>query len=110
MTMQAEQVVELFDAFAREGFRTWASGGWAVDALVGRETRPHRDLDIAVDAAQLSDLMQFLSGQTFEVSVDWLPVRAEMTAADGRRLDLHPIVFVTDGSGRQEELGDEWFY
>ncbi|WP_411721535.1 nucleotidyltransferase domain-containing protein [Mycetocola sp.] len=25
-------------------------GGWAVDAVVGRQTRPHQNLDLAVDA------------------------------------------------------------
>lgn len=28
------------------GLRTWVAGGWGVDALVGRETRMHRDLDV----------------------------------------------------------------
>src|SRR5438477_4113231 len=33
------------------GCRFWLEGGWGVDALVGRQTRPHRDLDIDVDGA-----------------------------------------------------------
>ena len=107
--MQAKQVAEIFSDFDRAGFRIWAAGGWAVDALVGYETRVHDDLDLAVDAAQLHEIMAFLSDRGFVVTVDWLPVRAELTAQDGRRIDLHPVTFADDGSGRQEGLGDEFF-
>ena len=34
----------------RAGFdRVWIAGGWGVDALVGRQTRIHSDLELAVD-------------------------------------------------------------
>jgi lincosamide nucleotidyltransferase A/C/D/E len=32
------------------GCSVWVAGGWGVDALVGRQTRLHRDLDLALDA------------------------------------------------------------
>jgi lincosamide nucleotidyltransferase A/C/D/E len=31
----------------------WLNGGWGVDALLGRQTRPHLDLDVIVDATTL---------------------------------------------------------
>jgi lincosamide nucleotidyltransferase A/C/D/E len=34
----------------QEGVRAWLDGGWAVDALLGRQTRLHSDLDLAVVA------------------------------------------------------------
>jgi polyisoprenoid-binding protein YceI len=40
----------VLDALHRVGCRFWVEGGWGVDALVGRQTRPHRDLDIDIDA------------------------------------------------------------
>lgn len=34
----------------------------------------------------------------------WLPSRAELTAADGRRVDLHPVRFGPGGDGVQAGL------
>ncbi|MDU0347389.1 hypothetical protein RWX45_00885 [Actinomyces sp. MRS3W] len=33
------------------------NGGWAVDALVGKQTREHGDLDVFVDATAIPDLL-----------------------------------------------------
>jgi len=42
------EVHELLDALAAVGVRPHVSGGWGVDALLGRQTRRHADLDIVV--------------------------------------------------------------
>ena len=42
------------------GIRYWLDGGWGVDALVGRQTREHRDVDIDFDAACTEKLRQKL--------------------------------------------------
>ncbi|MGY0006187.1 nucleotidyltransferase domain-containing protein [Micromonospora sp. I033] len=67
-------------------------------------TRPHGDLDLAVDAAQQAELPALLGRLGFTTPVDWLPVRAELTAPDGRTVDLHPVAFRPDGSGAQAGL------
>lgn len=94
----------LLDEFAAHRLRVWVAGGWAVDAVTGRQTRPHGDLDLAVDAAQQSDLLGLLDRLGFVTTVDWLPVRAELTAPDGRKVDVHPVAFRPDGSGVQAGL------
>lgn len=43
-------MLDVLDALDRAGVSHWVAGGWGVDVLVGIETRPHRDLDLAVDA------------------------------------------------------------
>lgn len=57
------------DALARAssamaGFerRWWTAGGWAVDCFVGKRTRPHPDLDIAVLHRDQAVLFQHLWG------------------------------------------------
>jgi lincosamide nucleotidyltransferase A/C/D/E len=47
--VRAESVLEVLSALS--ACRVWAAGGWGVDALVGHQTRDHRDLDLALDAA-----------------------------------------------------------
>ena len=42
----ADAAVYLLDALEGEGIEVWVAGGWGIDALVGRQTRQHRDLDL----------------------------------------------------------------
>ena len=46
--MTAERVLELLELFESEGIEVWLDGGWGVDALIGRQSRPHDDLDLVV--------------------------------------------------------------
>lgn len=107
--MRAEDATELVAGLVASGFRIWIAGGWAVDAIVGRTTRPHGDLDLAVDADQLEELLEELGRRGFGTTVDWLPSRVEVAAPDGRRVDIHPVAFDADGSGVQTGLDGEQF-
>jgi lincosamide nucleotidyltransferase A/C/D/E len=100
------EVTDLLAACSRRGIRVWVAGGWAVDAVVGHQTRPHDDLDLAVDAAQLGEIFALLGDHGFSVTVDQLPSRAELTAGSGSRVDLHPVQFAADGSGVQAGLAE----
>jgi lincosamide nucleotidyltransferase A/C/D/E len=44
------EALALLDALSVAGVRPHVSGGWGVDALLGRQTRRHSDLDIVVRA------------------------------------------------------------
>jgi lincosamide nucleotidyltransferase A/C/D/E len=84
------------------------NGGWAVDALVGHQTRPHRDLDLFVDAAAVDDILGWLTARGYAAETDWLPARLELRCGP-LRVDLHPMVLDSDGNGVQRGLGDEVF-
>jgi lincosamide nucleotidyltransferase A/C/D/E len=49
-------LVDLLQLFESAGIEVWLDGGWAVDALLGAQTRPHKDVDIIL---RLADLPQF---------------------------------------------------
>jgi lincosamide nucleotidyltransferase A/C/D/E len=49
MGIDVADVLAVLDALAHAGCRAWVGGGWGVDALVGRPTRSHRDLDLAIE-------------------------------------------------------------
>jgi lincosamide nucleotidyltransferase A/C/D/E len=99
--MPAGEVHRVLDALAAAGCRTWIAGGWGVDALVGRQTRPHRDLDLLVEAACLDRALEALAPLGYVVETDWLPIRVEVAAPGPRWVDLHPVVFGDDGHGVQ---------
>ncbi|MGZ4382041.1 MAG: nucleotidyltransferase domain-containing protein, partial [Gaiellaceae bacterium] len=44
--MRATDVLEVLAALGEAGVRASLEGGWGVDALVGRQTREHEDLDL----------------------------------------------------------------
>jgi lincosamide nucleotidyltransferase A/C/D/E len=103
MPTTAADVVEIVSALSAAGVEARLSGGWGIDALVGRQTRAHRDLDLAVDAEQLSVAKEALVGLGFVVSTDWLPVRVELSQG-GRHIDVHPLNYRPDGSAWQAGL------
>jgi lincosamide nucleotidyltransferase A/C/D/E len=58
--MTLAQVLTVLDAVRRVGCRYWLEGGRGVDALAGRQTRPHRDLDLDIDGAFEADVLAAL--------------------------------------------------
>ncbi|MFC0541202.1 nucleotidyltransferase domain-containing protein [Kutzneria chonburiensis] len=85
------------------GFDVWIAGGWGIDALLGEQTREHRDLDLLHRREQETAVVAALTEAGFGETVDWRPVRFVM-ADDHKEIDLHPLVFDKDGSAVQESL------
>jgi lincosamide nucleotidyltransferase A/C/D/E len=50
--MSAQEVAEVCRGLEAHGVTHWVCGGWGVDALAGRQTRRHGDLDVIVDRAE----------------------------------------------------------
>jgi lincosamide nucleotidyltransferase A/C/D/E len=107
--VETDQVHAVLAALDAAGCPCWISGGWGVDALVGRQTRAHRDLDLAVDAGREAAAMRALEALGYTVETDWRPVRVEVVGPGDGRVDLHPVVFGSDGNGRQAGLDGAWF-
>jgi lincosamide nucleotidyltransferase A/C/D/E len=103
-SMRVKDVIEVHDALDDACVRHWVGGGWGVVALAGRQTRRHRDLDLAVDAADLDCCLTTLRELGYVTETDWLPVRIELRASGERWVDVHPVVFDDRGHGRQAGL------
>ncbi|MBY0422543.1 MAG: hypothetical protein K2Q06_09575 [Parvularculaceae bacterium] len=92
--MRSEDVVDLYQELTRNGVALWIDSGWAVDAAVGRQTRAHADLDIAVESKFVSQLRQILAQRGYREStsvnaIDWNFILADH---EGRRIDVHVVV------------------
>jgi len=46
--MTEADVIEILGWLADAGVAVWLDGGWGVDALIGEQTREHKDLDLIV--------------------------------------------------------------
>jgi lincosamide nucleotidyltransferase A/C/D/E len=110
MPMAADDVVDVLDRLGAAGVDASIAGGWAVDALLGRTTREHGDLDLAVDARDIDPAIEALEAAGFRIEVDERPARLGL--GDGRRaIDLHPVRWDADGTGRQSTgTGDDFVY
>lgn len=105
--MTVELLDEFLDACDRAGVPVWIGGGWGVDALVGKQTRPHRDLDIMYPIEHDADLRDLLNGLGYVPETDWWPARVEF--AGKSYVDVHPLRFAEDGSAVQSGLGGAEF-
>lgn len=102
--MRADEVHTVLDTLNAAGCPAWIGGGWGVDALVGHQTRPHRDLDLALAADREAAALAALSKLGYVIETDWRPVRVEIVAAGRGRVDLHPVAFDEAGDGHQAGL------
>jgi hypothetical protein len=48
--MRSDHVLAVLAELEAAGVAAWIDGGWGIDALLGRQTRPHDDLDLVVAA------------------------------------------------------------
>ena len=107
--VDAAEVIQVLEALDGAGVRHWVGGGWGVAALAGRQTRPHRDLDLNIDVADLDRCLAALSALGYAAETDWLPSRIELGAPGERWVDVHPVAFDADGTGRQPDLDGGFF-
>ncbi len=109
--MPSTRVLEVLDALKVSAMETWVDGGWGIDALIGRQTRPHADLDLVVALQDVERVLAALGGLGFTVAVDERPTRLELYDGDGRKIGLHTVTFRPDGSGVQVlQDGTEFVY
>jgi len=109
-TTEVDEVLTVLATLAEAGCRTWVAGGWGVDALVGRQTRAHRDLDLALDATGLDAALARLAALGYLAQTDWLPVRLELHRPGHGWVDVHPVVFDATGAGIQAGLEGTAFH
>ena len=93
--MTAADVVEIYSALDAAGIGLWIDGGWAVDALLGRQTRFHADLDIAIQSKDLAALRSVLGSRGYSEGGSEAPNPWNVVLSDGagRTVDVHAFVF-----------------
>ncbi len=99
--MKKSDVTRLLQFFEAIDILVWIDGGWGVDALLGKQTRDHSDLDIVVQKKDLPKLTQALKERGYsnvqrdDASV-WNFVLGDI---DGSLIDFHVIEIDENGDG-----------
>jgi len=86
-----DEVLGFYNWLKENGIAVWIDGGWGVDALLGKQTREHADLDIAVcrkDNAMLRRLLEN-SGYKEEMRSDSSEFMYVMKNEAGSSVDIH---------------------
>jgi lincosamide nucleotidyltransferase A/C/D/E len=106
MTMAAGATLDVLDALDAAGVFAVVDGGWGIDALVGRQRRPHDDLDLIATEASLDAIRAALRPLGFDVSQSSRG-QATVTACDGRVVDLH---LLDDAGVQHGPDGEQWHH
>ena len=78
--------------------------------MVGRQTRPHRDLDLLIPLRQTLRAFESLTSSGFRLETDWFPTRFEVVDQHGVVVDVHPIRLESDGTARLELPDGGWWH
>lgn len=109
--MDATDVVTVVKTVAGAGVTCWLDGGWAVDAVVGRQTRVHEDLDLVIAREDVEAAMNALQTIGYAMDEDLRPCSFTMCAVGRRKVDIHPVTWAPDGGGVQAQPNQTtWTY
>lgn len=109
--MDSQTLLAVIGLLESDGIDVWLDGGWGVDALLGRQTREHDDLDLVVELDHASRISDLLDGLGYLQVAGAPPKSFVMIDARGRQFDVHPVTFDAEGGGvYQMDDGNEWVY
>jgi lincosamide nucleotidyltransferase A/C/D/E len=110
--MNIEQLLQLSMLFEEAGLDFWIDGGWGVDVLLGKQTRPHSDLDLAVKFDDMPAFQTILeragysrADRPYDPYWNWVIVHPT-----GISIDLHGFVLDAEGNGILADPADQSMY
>ncbi len=109
--MDAARVVDLLAQLRAADISVWLDGGWGIDALLERQTRPHDDLDLVAHLDDTARIQRVLGAHGYELSAGGAPFSYELVDELGHQVDVHPVSFGQAGEGRYRMAdGSDWIY
>lgn len=99
--MTSDAVVDLYQAMQKQGVTLWIDGGWGVDALLEKQTRPHGDVDLVVQKKDLDKLDSYLkkNGYFNITRDDDSPYNYVLGNKQAQFVDIHVIELDENGNG-----------
>lgn len=98
--ISATDVVNIIRLFKQHSIEIVIDGGWGVDALLGKQTRLHTDLDIAVEHKFVPKIREILEARGY-VDIprnDTRDCNFVLGDEQGRQIDIHSYTFDEAGN------------
>ena len=97
--MSGDVVVQLMQLFEQNSIDVVVDGGWGVDALLGKQTRSHKDVDIALQHKDVPKLRALLEAHGYKdvPRDDTRDCNFVMGDDQGHEVDVHSYTFDAHG-------------
>ena len=99
--VSAQDAVRIIKQLSAAGIGVWVCGGWGVDALLGRATRTHKDLDILVLLDDIVRARELLERDGYSLKELW---SENLRAVDSRGVETDTGFVLEDAAGREIDL------
>jgi lincosamide nucleotidyltransferase A/C/D/E len=100
-----QDAIRLYQDLVAQEIQVWIVGGWGIDALLGEQTRLHKDLDIIMLVDDVVRMREYLACDGYHLEMLWSENRWDVDA-DGVEV---PTAFVLqDANGRQVDAHAMW--
>jgi lincosamide nucleotidyltransferase A/C/D/E len=96
--MTSADVVSLYTELENSGINIWVDGGWGVDALLGGQTRFHKDLDIAIQQKDVPKFRELLQAQGYKQIKEDSKWNFVLGDGNGHEVDVHSFIFDDQGN------------
>jgi lincosamide nucleotidyltransferase A/C/D/E len=110
--MSSVDALEIYGALERIRVEIWVDGGWGVDALLGKQTRIHKDLDIAIQEKDVPKLLELLGSRGYrDIKLEEArPHNFVLGDTRNHQIDVHVIVLDEKGDGIYGPVEDGRMY
>ena len=96
--MTSTDVIDLYLKLENLGIKVWIDGGWGVDALLGKQLRPHQDLDVAVEWKDVANLRKLLEAEEYKQVKEDSKWNFVLGDHSGHEIDVHAFVYDEQGN------------
>ena len=110
--VQAEDVIHIYQSLAANNIQVWLTGGWGIDALLGKQTRPHKDVDVIMLLDDIVRMREIMAGDGYCLKELWpennwvvdvhgteIPTAFVLRDSNSRELDVAAMRFDDRGNG-----------
>ena len=110
--INADDALTIYNLLAAQDILVWLSGGWGIDALLGEQTRPHKDLDVIMLLDDVHPLFNLLAVHGYNLKELWsenlwvidsdqnkVPTAFVLHDSAGWELDAHAMRLDEAGNG-----------
>jgi lincosamide nucleotidyltransferase A/C/D/E len=96
--VRAEDVISIYQRLLTNDIQVWLTGGWGIDALLGEQTRSHKDLDVIMLLDDVVRMRELLGRDGYGLKELW---SENLWVIDGHGIETAAAFVLQDSEGRE---------